>query len=94
VFRRRIGVAEGGIDNDDPFAAGVIDIDVVDADTGPGHDLEFPAGVKKRCVNSGAATGDDGFVVGYALAKLRHRETDADIHLDLGVGPQQFDSGR
>ena len=63
VLGGTVRVAERGVDDDDPFGAGVIDIDVVHADAGARHHLQVLAGVEQGLVDRGAASGDDNVVI-------------------------------
>ncbi len=88
VLRGRIDIAEGSVDHDDPLVAGGFDIDVVDAHSGPGHDLQSLGMLQQGSIHAGAATGDDGLILANDLVKFRNGQTEFDIELDSGIVEQ------
>ncbi len=89
VLGGRVDVAEGSVDDNDALLAGVLDVDVVDADAGAGDDLQALAGVDQRRVDLGAAAGDDGVVAGDEFVQFGNRQAELDVDLD----PRIFNQG-
>jgi hypothetical protein len=84
VFGGRVDIAEGSVDDDDPLVAGILDIDVVDTDAGPGDDFQLPAVIEQRRVDPSAAAGNDCFVTADQLVQ------NAAVDLDHGAQRQQL----
>ena len=68
-----------------PFIAGVLHIDIVDADSRPGDDFQIGRMVDQGRVDPGPAAGDDGVVGADNLVKFGHGETEFYIERDAGV---------
>ena len=77
-----VGVAEGRIYHDHPFGTGIVHIDVVDADTGPGDHLEARAGVQQGLVDSRTAACDDHVILADDSQQFLFFQAEFHIQLD------------
>jgi hypothetical protein len=82
MFGGAVGVAEGGIDYDHPLGAGIVDIDVVDADAGPGNHLETRGGIQQGLVDGRSAAGDDDIVPSDDRQQFLFFQAESHIQLD------------
>ena len=88
-----VGVAEGGVDNDNPLGTGIVHIDIVDADPGTGDDLQFCGCIQQGFIDVGAAAGDDGVIVADDRQQFVLLKAQPDVQLDarfLGQKRQTF----
>ncbi len=85
VLGRRVGVAERRVDDDDALFAGGRHVDVVDADSGPGDDLQVGGVREQVAVDLGTAAGDNGVVFADGVMQRLARQAEPDIDLDAVV---------
>ena len=92
VLGRRDDVRLGRVGYDHSAAGGRIDIDVVDADTGTGHDLQAVGLGQQVSIDLGGRADQDAVEVGDASLELGAIPRCAQLDLEPG-GTQQLDSG-
>ena len=92
VLRRREGVSGGGVDHHDPPAACRRQVDVVHADTCPGHGPELLRRSEHLPVEGRTAPGQHAVRIGHRLQQFFPGEAEPHFHLELLLLPEQTDS--
>src|SRR5690606_5455440 len=85
----------GGVDDEDAAAAGGLQVDVVDADAAPAHDLEAFGALQELGVDAGPAAGDDRVVGADEREQVGALDAGPVVDLDVGVFhlPQPYGVG-